>query len=145
MTNHESRMAECDIVVSKIKKRPYTRKLSDEDKKITNLWLSMRVVHLGKDGSRAKEKTLEYTHQPEEEVLQYIHQPEDKTPEHTPQSDNEMVKDNFGEEYEDDLQNNCDIVYVLLAEYDIVLEVLKLRRTTFKTGLQIKRLCSIML
>lgn len=47
-------------------------------------------------------------------------QPDDKDPKYTPQSIDEMVEDNFDMEYENDLQVDCGLVYVLPAEYDRV-------------------------
>lgn len=93
-------------------KKPYTRKLSDKDKKIANQRLSLRVSHLGKGGPMARAKTPEYTPQPHEEIPEYTLQPEEKTPEYTPQLDDEMVEDNFDTKSEDDLLINCGIVFV---------------------------------
>lgn len=118
----------------KAQKKPYLKKLSKEDKRISDQRLSMRVVHQAKDSSRSRAKmpkytpqledeALEYTPQPEEEVPKCTPQYEDKEPEYTPQSYDEMGKDNFDIESEDDLQINCSIVSVFPAEYDRVSEV----------------------
>lgn len=45
---------------------------------------------------------------------------------YTPQSDDEMVDDNFDNESEDDFQINCNIVSIIPMEYDRVSEVFEL-------------------
>lgn len=49
-TKCEALVAKRDMAMSKTEKKPYTRKLSDENKNVANLRLSMRVAHLEKDG-----------------------------------------------------------------------------------------------
>lgn len=70
--------------MSKAQRKPYSRKLSEEDKRVANQSLSMRVAHQAKDGSRMKAKTSEYTPQLEDEALEYTPQPEEKVLEYTP-------------------------------------------------------------
>ena len=72
---------------------------------------------------QSKDKTLKYTPQPEEEEPHCNPQSDNEEPKYTPRLDGEMVKDNFDEESEDDLQINYGIVSVLPAEYGRVSEV----------------------
>lgn len=90
------------MVGSHTLKKPYTRKMGDEDKKIANHGLSLSIAYLGKDDANTREKTPEYTTQPEEETSKY-----------TPQSDDEMLEDNFDTKSEDDMLINCGIVLYL--------------------------------
>lgn len=103
-TKCETPMVKRDMVGSNTLKKPFIRKLSDEDKKIDNHKLSLRIAPLGNSDAK-REKTYVYT--------PYL---EEKTPEYTPNPNDDMVEDNFVTESEDDLLINCGIVPVLPAE-----------------------------
>lgn len=99
--------------------------MSEEDKKIDNYRLSLRITPLGKDSAKLGVRSPEYVPQPEEKSPKYFPQPKEKFHEYVPQPDDEMVDDNIESGSEDDLLINCNIVLVLPAEYDCISEVSK--------------------
>lgn len=134
INKHEASEAKRTTAVQKAHRKPYSKKLSEEEKMIADQKLPMRVAHRAKDDSWARVTTLEYTPQSEEEAPQYTHQTREEVPEYkphskdkeveyTPQQDGEMVEDNFDIESEKDLQINYDIVSVQPVEYDRISEV----------------------
>lgn len=90
------------------RKKPYYRKLTEEQKRVANARLATGVV-LGKHKG-IYESSSENTRNSE------------KRHEYTPTSNEELVDDKFDVE-SDELLIDCGIVFVLHAEYDVLSEV----------------------